>query len=128
MNIIKDISIDSLLKAQNQFEEYRQNISSKQERAGAIQAFEYTYEISWKTIRKILKSEGIAEIHTPKDCFREAAKSGLISDPKSWFEYLETRDLTVHTYNEDTAEEVANIFDKFSSSVKELVTNLRKLQ
>ncbi len=124
--MVRGVSIDGLIKAYGQFEEYRQNLVRKQDRAGAIQAFEYTYETSWKTIRRILKQEGIREIYTPKDCFREAARSGLISDPKIWFEYLNIRNLTVHTYNENMADEVVEIFESFSSSVNDLIENIKK--
>ncbi len=129
MNIIKGVNIDNLIKAQSQFEEYRHNISKPQERAGAIQAFEYTYEMSWKIIKKILEQESPEKnIYFSKDCFREAAKAGLISDPKAWFHYLDIRNLTVHTYNEVTADQVVDIFEDFSSSVKELIKNLEKLK
>jgi nucleotidyltransferase substrate binding protein (TIGR01987 family) len=128
MNMIRGIKIDNLIKAQSQFEEYRSNISKPQKRAGAIQAFEYTYEMCWKMIKKLLEVEGVKEVYTPKDCFRKVAKFGLITDPKIWFEYLEIRDLTVHTYNEDVAHQVSNIFGSFSVSVKKLLGNFEKLK
>ena len=125
--MIKGINIDNLTKAYSQFEEYRHNVSRPQERAGAIQAFEFTYEMCWKTIKKILHEEGIREVYTPKDCFREAAKAGLILDPKAWFEYSDNRNLTVHTYNENVASNIVEIFEKFSFSVAELISNFEKL-
>jgi len=91
MNMIRGIKIDNLIKAQSQFEEYRCNISKPQERAGAIGAFEYTYEICWKMIKKLLEVEGVKEVYTPKDCFREGTKFGLIADSKIRSEYLEIR-------------------------------------
>ncbi len=51
-----------------------------------------------------------------------------IADLKIWFEYLEIRNLTVHTYNEDVAHQVSNIFESFSVSVKELLRNFEKLK
>lgn len=41
--IIDDIEISSLLKALNKFEKFRLNMHIEQEKAGAIQAFEYSY-------------------------------------------------------------------------------------
>jgi len=51
MNLIKNINIDNFVKAYSQFEGYRQNILTKRDWAGAIQAFEYTYEMSLKVIK-----------------------------------------------------------------------------
>jgi nucleotidyltransferase substrate binding protein (TIGR01987 family) len=126
--MIRGINIDNLIKAQSQFEEYRRNISKPQERAGAIQSFEYTYEMCWKIIKKLLEAEGVREVSIPKDSFREGAKFGLIGDPKIWFEYLEVRNMTVHTYNEDMAYQAVDIFERFSVSVKELLRNFEKLK
>jgi len=43
--IIDDINIESLFKAFSKFEEFRQNLDTEQEQAGAIQAFEYCFEL-----------------------------------------------------------------------------------
>jgi nucleotidyltransferase substrate binding protein (TIGR01987 family) len=125
--LIEEIDISGLLKARDQFEEYRQHLSRKQDRAGAIQAFEFSYERAWKTAKKILEKKGV-ETASPRDCFREAARVGLISDPKIWFEFLQIRNLTVHTYDESTAQKVVESFDKFSKSLNELITNLEKMK
>ncbi|HLD84423.1 MAG TPA: hypothetical protein VI844_01475 [Coxiellaceae bacterium] len=45
--IFDDIDAGPLLRAQKKFELFRKNLNSEQEKAGAIQAFEYCYELSW---------------------------------------------------------------------------------
>ncbi len=44
MTIIDDIRIDPLLKAFQKFERFRRHDRSEQEKAGTIQAFEYSFE------------------------------------------------------------------------------------
>lgn len=125
--LIEEIDISGLLKAREQFEEYRQHLSRKQDRAGAIQAFEFSYERAWKTAKKVLEKKGL-EAASPRDCFREAARISLISDPQIWFEFLNIRNLTVHTYNEEAAEKVVEKFDTFSKALNEMITNLEKMK
>lgn len=67
------------------------------ERSGLIQTFEYTYELSWKTLKDFLESEGIA-VQTPRETIQEAFKSGFIPDGHSWIDALENRNLLSHTY------------------------------
>ncbi|MBI2092107.1 MAG: nucleotidyltransferase substrate binding protein [Deltaproteobacteria bacterium] len=62
------------------------------ERDGAIQRFEYTFELAWKMIRKALLAMGRAEVSSsPRPIFRDALEEGLIEDIKNWFAFLEAR-------------------------------------
>lgn len=125
--IIEGINFEPLLKARSKFEVFRHNVSSKidyanlnldeeQKRAGAIQAFEYCYELSWKTMRKVLMNKGIIA-NSPKDTFRAAAKVNLIDDPDNWFDFIDLRNSTVHTYDERKAIEVIAEFEQFSGAL-----------
>jgi nucleotidyltransferase substrate binding protein (TIGR01987 family) len=127
-NMIGEIDISNFLKAREQFEEYRKNIVRKQDRAGAIQAFEFTYEMCWKTMKRLLSRQGVIDINSPRSCFREAAKIGMISDPKNWFNFIEIRNLTVHTYSEQNVEKVVGSFEDFSKLLDEFCSNLLKIK
>jgi nucleotidyltransferase substrate binding protein (TIGR01987 family) len=72
MTMVYDIDVDPFLKASDAFERFRQNLISDQDKAGAIQAFEFSYELSWKTMKRILAYKGI-DVRSPRDTFREAA-------------------------------------------------------
>ena len=99
-------------------------------RAGVIQNFEFTYELCWKFMQRWLKENQNKEEanfpRTRKDLFRIAAKCGLIKDPESWFVYGDARNLTAHTYSEDTAEIVFEAAVKFIGDAKYLLSKLEQ--
>lgn len=75
------------------------------ERAGLIQFFEMAFELGWKLLKDYQEAEGFV-IRSPRDAIKQAFQSGLVSDGHSWINALEDRNLTTHTYNEQTAIEV----------------------
>ena len=75
--------------------------------SAAIQRFEYTFELFWKLLKKIVESRGVKnDLAFTKDILREAYAGFLISDGDVWIEMLKDRNLTTHTYNEDLAKEI----------------------
>ena len=96
-------------------------------RDATIQRFEYTFELSWKLLKRYLESETNIIEASIKNLFREAGKLGLIDSVEDWFKYLEARNLTSHTYSESTAEEVFNAAIRFEKSAKFLRDRLEKL-
>ena len=121
--IINDIDISSLLKALKKFESFRLNINTDQEKAGAIQAFEYCYELLWKNMKRFLGQNGII-VNSPKETFRAAALEGLIDDPEIWFDFIKKRNITVHTYQETEADDVIKILPIFSNEAKKFLKRI----
>lgn len=80
---------------------------SELEQQGLIKAFEYTYELGWNTLKDYLIYQGIVDLAGSRDAIREAFKAGLIADGEGWMEMLQSRNRTSHTYNEETAQEIA---------------------
>lgn len=78
------------------------------EEQGLIQAFEYTYELSWNMLKDYLKDQGDTNITGSRDAFRLAFKRELIEEGEIWMDMVRSRTLTSHTYNEELAEEVAD--------------------
>lgn len=62
-----------------------------------------------------------------RNLFREAGRQGLIDDVLRWFAYHKARNLTSHTYNENTAEETFLVVKQFSTDVEKLFKKLEKL-
>jgi len=78
------------------------NNPSETERAGIIQFYEIAFELAWKTLKDLLTEEGFI-VKSPRDAIKIAFQAGYIMDGHTWLEALEDRNLTVHTYDEDTA-------------------------
>lgn len=69
-----------------------------------IQRFEYTHELAWNTLRDFLRYQGVVtQMIGSRDTTREAFSSGIIRSGDIWMEMIKSRNLTSHTYNEDTA-------------------------
>ena len=77
------------------------------EEQGLVQAFEYTYELAWNVVRDYLREQGNQNIHGSRDAIREAFSLELIRDGEGWMEMLKDRNLTAHTYNQETARAIA---------------------
>ena len=84
----------------------RQRPLSDLERQGLIQSFEYTYELGWNTLKDYLEYQGIADIVGARDTIRQAFRRELIGDGERWMAMLADRNLTAHTYHEETATEI----------------------
>lgn len=88
-------------------------IQNDRDRAGIIQAFEFTFEQSWKSIQKIASTQG-SEVASPKAAFTFAMQNGWIDlkDEAQWLELIKDRNLTSHTYAQDLAKEVLGRIQK----------------
>lgn len=75
------------------------------ERAGLIQFFEMAFELSWKLLKDYQQAEGY-QISSPREAIKQAYQSDLIDNGHDWMQALEDRNLTTHTYNEETAQKV----------------------
>ncbi len=74
---------------------------------GAIQVFEYNYELAWNVIKDFYQYQGGAiDIQGSRDAFRIAFNRGLVADGQVWMDMIKSRALTVHTYNEAIAEQI----------------------
>jgi len=70
-----------------------------------IHRFEITFYLAWKFIKAILEYEGI-EANSPRASIREGFKANIIENPAKWLDMLEKRNLSTHTYDEETADEI----------------------
>ncbi|MEI6462099.1 MAG: HI0074 family nucleotidyltransferase substrate-binding subunit [bacterium] len=95
-------------------------------RESLTQRFEYTFELSWKLMNSILFDQGI-DVNGTRTIIREAGKLSLIDSVEKWFEYLESRNRTVHMYKQDIAEEIEKVIrEGFFESVEYLIQNSKK--
>ena len=94
-------------------------------RDAAIQRFEYCFELVWKLIKRRLRLDGI-EVNSPRQAIRLAFENGYIEDADFWFELLEDRNLTTHTYNADIADKVFESAKRLPDASRALLQALEK--
>jgi nucleotidyltransferase substrate binding protein (TIGR01987 family) len=77
-------------------------------RDAAIKRFEYSFDIFWKFIKDYLRVQEGIECASPKSCFREAFKVGILSEEETVevLEMTDDRNLSTHTYDEKAIEEI----------------------
>jgi len=99
------------------------------EEQGLIQAFEYTHELAWKTLKDFISHYNTIKLYGSKDTTREAFKADLITDGETWMEMIDSRNLSSHTYNEDTTKIISNrIQTKYYNEFTNLLETFLKLK
>ncbi|GAB6168218.1 nucleotidyltransferase substrate binding protein [Clostridium carnis] len=126
-----DFKYMNLKKAYTRLKEVSELYDGKNDiiRDSLIQRFEFTYELTHKTLKEFMKYLGVTlENSFPRTIFKKAYVNNLISDDKVWINLLEDRNSTLHIYNESLSDEVADrIVNKYVAAIGELVENLEKL-
>lgn len=102
---------------------------SKLEEQGLIQAFEYTHELAWNTLKDFLENRGVINMYGSKDTTREAFNAGLIEDGETWMQMIESRNLTTHSYNEATAAKiVSGVIHSYFAEFEKLQSRMETLK
>jgi len=130
--ILTNISIEELQKALKTLEEAllfaEQNqaneVQFKIARDACIQRFEYCIELSWKVSIKMLGSN----TKFPKQAVREMARADLILSAEKWLDFIEARNSSSHSYDEETAKTVFAQILLFRTEVKSLIIQLEKFK
>jgi nucleotidyltransferase substrate binding protein (TIGR01987 family) len=82
----------------------------EQFRAATIQAFEFTYELSFKMLKRRLEAESPSPATLRGETYmfliRTGAEAGLIPDVARFRHYRGMRNVTSHTYDPKVAEDV----------------------
>ena len=95
-------------------------------RDSAIKRFELCFDLAWKNIQIYARKEGM-DCHSPRGCIKTAFQLNLIEYDERWLEMLEDRNLTVHMYKENIAEEVYGRLPSYIFLLKGLIQKLSKL-
>jgi nucleotidyltransferase substrate binding protein (TIGR01987 family) len=77
------------------------------EKEGLIHRFEYTFELAWKTFQDLLFWKGYEGIVGPNPVLQQALHDGYIIDESTWRNMKKSRELTSHTYDDETANNIA---------------------
>ncbi len=134
-----NIDFSSLASAIGQLEKsilYSQSDTARQDdelfeqlRNSVIQCFEFTYELSWKMLKRYLEETAATpeEIDTStfQDLIRKGNEKGLLrSDWLRWKMYRQARTDSSHTYDGDKAEAVYEIAPDFLDEARYLYLQL----
>jgi len=98
------------------------------EKEGAVQRFEYTFELAWKTLKDYLVYSGVSfDQITPRSVIKQAFAAKIIKDGQTWIDMLEQRNLMAHTYDSETFEAVfGNISQRYVDALAQVITWLRE--
>ncbi|PTN09573.1 nucleotidyltransferase substrate binding protein [Mangrovibacterium marinum] len=100
---------------------------NEMEEQGLIKAFEYTYELSWKTLQDLLRDKGYHQIAGPKPVIEQSFQDGYISNGKGWMRMHQSRNLASHTYDEKTAAEIIKgIRSEYFPLLQDFMTRLNE--
>ena len=98
--------------------------------AGVIKAFEFTYELSLKTLKRYLEmTEASPDVDGIKfsELIRICNEKGLLlSDIIAWRQYRNERNITSHAYNEEKAEEILKEIPQFLEEAKFALRKLKE--
>ena len=96
-------ALDNARRALAQLEAFLATpVEDDRDRAGVIQAFEFTFECVWRLLKHAGEVQGLGAA-SPKRALSVGYRLGLIDDESLWLEMLRDRNLTSHTYNTEIA-------------------------
>lgn len=98
-------------------------------RDSLIQRFEFTYELTHKTLQEFFEYSGITmENSFPRMIYKKAYANHLIDNDKIWINLLEDRNATSHLYSEQIANEIAHrIVTDYVEVIGKLIEKLDEL-
>ena len=100
-------------------------------RDGLIQRFEFTYEISHKTLKRYMEFTSATPEQYDGMAFQDLIRSGneqglLLGEWVDWKSYRDMRSKTSHTYDEETALEVVAKIPTFLREAQHLYEQLQR--
>lgn len=122
-------SFEKFLKALKKLNEGIKKAKDQLDNDGVIQRFEFTFELTWKTLRLYLLAEGI-NTNSPKEALKSAYRLGLLEDEDIFLDMLTDRNQAAHIYSEDFSKKTIsrikknylNAFQKLSKELKKRLT------
>lgn len=97
---------------------------SEKDRGAIINAYQYTFELLWKTLQKYMQQLEMLDELGPGNVIRTAFQYQIIDNGSTYMSMLKNRNLITYTYKEDVAEEIyTRIKDEY---IEELDNFIRK--
>lgn len=91
-----------------------------------IGAFQFTFELAWKTMKDYLVYNGV-NVSLPREVIKQAFHHELIEDGQIWIKMLEERNLMAHVYQEQAAQlAVKSIRERYVGALKQIYEYLNE--
>jgi nucleotidyltransferase substrate binding protein (TIGR01987 family) len=72
------------------------------EQQGLVQRFEFSIELTWKTLKDLLEFEGVdVQPVTPKTVIKMAFAAQYLADGQVWIDMIDDRNRLSHMYDEN---------------------------
>jgi nucleotidyltransferase substrate binding protein (TIGR01987 family) len=108
--------------------EYNDNPDSEVMKAGIVKMYEYTWALSWKTIKAYLEDQNIEFMPSPRQTIKEAYQLNILEDEETWISILDDRNIMNHTYDQMKANElVKKIITYYIDAFKHLKITMDKI-
>jgi len=92
------------------------------EKEGAIQRFEFSFELAWKTLKDYMEQDGfVFATITPRQVLKDAFAAKILKVGQVWIDMLDHRILLSHTYDLARFEEAVNaIHERYLDALGQL--------
>lgn len=118
------LALERLKQAVSRLEDALGRVRDDLDRDGAIQRFEFTVELLWKTLSIQLAYQGLT-CQSPRNCIKLAFRHGLIEDDEILLDMIEDRNRSSHVYNEKVAEDIfLRISKVYMGSIRQVLEKL----
>lgn len=91
----------------------------------AVKRFEFTYEMAWKALKRVLDFIGI-DARAPRLVLKEAYAQVLLADEQVWLDMIEMRNLSSHVYDEHEVARILTQLDRYLAAFEDLRDQLRR--
>ena len=100
---------------------------TEKDRSAIINAYQYTFELFWKTLQKYMQQQEMLDELGPGAVIRTAFQYQIIDNGSKYMEMLKDRNLITHTYKEDVAEDIyLNIKNEYIEILENFIENFDK--
>ncbi|PIW59863.1 nucleotidyltransferase substrate binding protein [Shewanella sp. CG12_big_fil_rev_8_21_14_0_65_47_15] len=115
-------ALGQLVSALSQYDEHAEALIKE----GILQRFEFTHELAWKVMKDYLEYEGHQGITGSRSASRLFFSLGLVTDGQVWMDMIESRNRTVHTYDEQVLEqEFAKVQQAYAPALSTFATRMQ---
>lgn len=120
------LALENLEKAYLRLKDAVQRAQDDLDKDGVIQRFEFTVELVWKTLKRVLEYNKL-NCYSPRDCLKQAFRYGFIEDDEIILDMLDDRNRSSHIYDEATSEEIfIRIKKVYVQAIEQILKELYK--